>query len=164
MQLDQVAGAGVTSADMWRELTGEDDYATKLIAAAAAGDYPALFAALDEALYTCGDYSEINRQIVRCLRDMTVLTTDGQVTATGEALRVRRELARQLGAQRLFAAFRVLWDLQTKVRTEDRRQALEIAVAMLSETLCPPAGSSPLLAAPAAPVPASTADMQALLG
>lgn len=164
MQLDQVASAGVTSADMWRELTGEDDYATKLIAAAAAGDYPGLFGALDEALYTCGDYSEITRQIVRCLRDMTVLTTGEKVTATGEALRIRKELARQLGPQRLFAAFRVLWDLQTKVRAEDRRQALEIAVAMLSEKLCPPAGASPRSAAPAAPAPASTADMRALLG
>jgi DNA polymerase-3 subunit gamma/tau len=44
MQLDQLASVGITTAAMWRQLTGQRDFAPELLEAAASADYRALFA------------------------------------------------------------------------------------------------------------------------
>jgi DNA polymerase-3 subunit gamma/tau len=143
MQLDLVTSIGITTLDDWRELTGEFDFATAIIGAAAGADYAGMYAALDQAVSTTGDYTWVTRKLVRCLRDMLVLTTGAPVSAEGDALARRRDIAASAGPERLRTAMKVLWDLQTRVAAESRRDGLTLAVTMLCEALCPPASISP---------------------
>jgi DNA polymerase III subunit gamma/tau len=162
MLLEQVADVGITSLEDWRELTGETDFAPALIAAAADGDYQQLYARLDEAICASGDYGSVASRIVSVLRDLLVLSVDGGavVAARGQALELRRALARRLGAPAIVDAMRVLWDLQVRVRSDDRRSSLELAAVMLAEKLRP----VPRVAAvsPGA-VPASDGELSAIL-
>lgn len=135
-RLDQVASVGITSLDMWRELTGETDFAPALLTAAAAGDHAALFQVLDTALAANGDTTHVVREVIRCLRDLLVLGEGAAITAQGAALEIRRTLAGKLSAARVVAAMQVLWDLQAKVHVEDREAGLTLAVVMVSRRLC----------------------------
>jgi DNA polymerase-3 subunit gamma/tau len=137
MLLEQVSDVGISTLEDWYELLGETDFAPAFIAAAATGDYPAMYARLDEAICSSGDYSSVANRIVAVLRDMLVLTAGAGVTAKGQALEVRRELAHRLGAPAIVEAMRVLWDLKVRIPSDDRRSSLELAAVMLSEKLCP---------------------------
>jgi len=138
MRLEQVASVGITSEVMWRELTGETDFAPALLAAAADGDYPGVFAELDSALGS-GDPGRVAGQLVGCLADVLVLATPGGKTAhSGQALADREALAARLGVSRASAALDVLWTLQAKVRTGDPRADLMLAAAQIARRLCPP--------------------------
>ena len=133
MLLDQVASVGISTLEAWQELAGEEDFAPRLVSAAADGDHKKLFEALDQVVCHTGDYATITARLVACLRDILVLSAGGQITEQGSALEDRRELAARLDAVQVVRAMRVLWDLQVKVRTEDRRSGLELAVVMVSE-------------------------------
>lgn len=165
VRLDQVAAVGITSLAMWRELTGETDFAPVLLAAAAAGDYAAMYASLDGALASLGDPAHVVRELARCLRDVLVLTCGAPVAAQGEALAARRELAARLGPARAHAALAALWDVLAKIRPDDREAGLSLAAAMISRRLCPQA-----LDAPGAPIPAPAGEpaafdeMRSILG
>jgi DNA polymerase III subunit gamma/tau len=163
MKLDQVAAVGALTLDLWRELTGEADFTTALLTAAADGDHQALFAALDGALAANGDCSHVTRQVVWCLRDLLVLSAGGQVAAQGEALRVRQGLATRLGAPRVASALAVLWDLQARVRVEDREVGLTLAVVMVSRRLCPKPEEAPSIAM-GGPAHAGIADIRSIMG
>jgi DNA polymerase III subunit gamma/tau len=134
--LDQAASVGISTLEAWRKLTGEEDFAPPVVQAAAAGDHAALFAALDRVLLSHSDYAAITAALVACLRDILVLGAGGTVSAQGEALAVRSALAARLDRRRVVLAMRALWDLQVRVRTEDRRAGLELAVVVVSERLC----------------------------
>jgi DNA polymerase III subunit gamma/tau len=137
MQLDQVTSVGITSLAMWRELTGERDFAPELLAAAVTGDIARAHQVLEEALCATGDYAWVASQLIRCLTDSLRLAAGGSVAAAGEALARRRELAAQAGPYRLTEALKVLWDLQAKVRVESKRDGLSLAVTMVCDRLCP---------------------------
>ena len=140
MRLEQLASVGITSLAMWRELTGETDFAPELLAAAATGDYPVMYAALDAAL-DAGDPGYVAGQLIRCLADVLVLATPGGQTAhAGEPLAARQALAARLGVSRATAALQVLWELQAKVRTGDPKADLILAASQITRRLCPPAG------------------------
>jgi DNA polymerase-3 subunit gamma/tau len=142
VSLDQVALAGIGSLDMWRELTGETDFAPALLAAAADGNEAAMYAAMDGALAVTGDPAAVTRGLARCLADLLVLSCDGgAVTAQGAALEARRDLLARLGKARASRAMAVLWDLMTKVRAEDRTAGLRVALAVLSRHLCAQPGA-----------------------
>ena len=64
MQMDLAASARITSVTMWRELTGVTDFAPVLLAAAAAAEYGAMFAALAGAM--AGDPGERGRPAGAC--------------------------------------------------------------------------------------------------
>jgi DNA polymerase III gamma/tau subunit len=138
--LDQAASVGIASLGAWSKLSGGEDFAPSLVSAAAAGDHAALFAALDKVLLAHSDYPAITASLVACLRDVLVLQAGAAVRAQGDALAARSELAARLDKRRVVQAMRVLWDLQVRVRTEDRRSGLELAVVMVSEKLCPAVG------------------------
>jgi DNA polymerase III subunit gamma/tau len=142
VRLDQVASAGISSLDMWRELSGETDFAPVLLEAAAAGDVPAMFESLDGALAVNGDGGRVAREVVRCLRDLLVLSSGGHTDHQGDALERRARLAARLGVSRVTAAMAVLWDLQVKVRAEARNDSLALALVMVSRKLC--AGAEPV--------------------
>jgi len=137
MLLEQAVISGISTAEQWRKLHEEPDFAPVLIAAAFRGDHAGVYAALNDALAFTGDYPWVVRQLTGCLRDVLVLSAGAQITSAGPALTARRDLAAMLGASRASAAMGVLWDWQTKIRIEDRRAGLDLAVAMLVQRLCP---------------------------
>jgi DNA polymerase-3 subunit gamma/tau len=137
MLLDQVTSVGITTLAMFGQLMGEADPAPVILAAMAAGDYPATYAALDEAVAQAGEPFAVTGQLADCLADLLVLRSGGTVTAQGEPLAVRTQLAARLDVSRLTKAMKALWDFQTRVRVEDRRAALRLAAVVMSEQLCP---------------------------
>lgn len=137
MLLDQAATVGITTVDDWRMLHGQYDFAPGIVAAAFVHDYASLYSQLDEVLSWTSDYGWVTRQLVLCLRDLLVLISGGATSAQGSALAARQGLAARLGAARVVDAMRVLWDLQVKVRMDDRRSALQLALVMVSEKLAP---------------------------
>jgi DNA polymerase-3 subunit gamma/tau len=137
MQLDQLASVGITTAAMWRQLTGQRDFAPELLEAAASADYPALFAVLDGAL-AGGDPGYVAGQLIRTLADVLVLTVPGGKTGhAGQALAARAALAERLGATRATAALQVLWELQAKVRTGDAKADLILAASQIARRMNP---------------------------
>jgi DNA polymerase-3 subunit gamma/tau len=144
VRLDQVASVGIGSLGMWRELTGETDFAPALLAAAADGNYAAMYASAARALASYGDPGHVARELVNCLAEMLVLSCGGEVTAQGEALAARRDLVSRLGAGRAQAAMAVLWDLHARVRVDDRETALKLALAMVARKLAPREVTAPI--------------------
>jgi len=140
MLLDQVNCALKSeplTLDNFRVLFGDSDYALPLVAAMAGGDYPAVYAALEAALAQAGETSAVAARLVDCLADLLRLCSGGEVTAQGAPLEARRALAARLDVPRLAKAMRVLWDLQTRVRVEDRVAGLKLACVVVTEQLCP---------------------------
>ena len=162
VMLDQVASVGITSLVMWRELRGETDFAPGLLAAAADGNDAAMFAAMDRALSACGDPGHVTRELVRCLRDLLVLSCNAPVAAQGASLEARRELAARLGAPRVHAAMAVLWDLLARVRVDDRETALALALSVVSRKLGAHPDPAPIAAGGGAK--ASLAEITDILG
>jgi DNA polymerase-3 subunit gamma/tau len=159
MQLDQVASVGVGSLDMWLQLNGKTDFAPVLLAAAADGDFAAMRTAMTGALSSCGDAGQVTRELVRCLADLQVLSCGADIGLHGGALEVRQDLIARLGPVRVHAAMAVLWDLQVKVKAEDRETSLALALSMVSRRLCPP----PAPIAPPGDVFASPDDIRSIL-
>lgn len=166
VKLDTVSSVGITSLAMWQELTGEHDFGPPLLAAAADGNHEVMFKVLDDAVAQVGDISWVTTKVVQCLRDLLVLSEGGQVAVQGRALADRQDLASRLGQARIVLAMRVLWELQARVRIEDRAAGLSLAMVMVSEKLCP----MPLADVPAASVngnghrAANISELTAVLG
>lgn len=137
MLLEQAHVTGIATVADWYRLHGETDFAPSLLAAAADGDHAALYAALDVVLTQTGDYPAIIEKLTACLRDLLVLGAGGTIPFTGQALAVRQDLAARASAARIVSALKVLWDLQTKVRVEDRKAGLILALARVSDVLHP---------------------------
>ena len=135
VSLDLMMATDITSAGLWRELTGETDPGPALLSAAADGDAPALYAALDAALSSAGDPARITRELICTLRDVLVLSCGASIDRQGAALAARQDLAARLSRARVEAAMAVLWDLATRVRADDREPALTLALAMVSRKL-----------------------------
>ena len=119
-------------------LFGDADYAVPLVEAMAGGDYPAMYAALDDAIAQAGEPGAVTGKLVEVLADLLVLRSGGAVTAQGGPLEARKALAACLDVPKLTKAMGVLWDLQTRVRVEDRRAGLKLACVVVAEKLCPP--------------------------
>jgi DNA polymerase III subunit gamma/tau len=162
VRLDQVASVGISSLEMWRELTGETDFAPALLSAAADGNHAAMYASMARALASYGDSGHVTRELVNCLAELLVLSCGGEVTAQGEALAARRDLVSRLGAARVQAAMAVLWDLHARVRVDDRETALKLALAMVARKLAPREQAAPI--APAGGERASVDFMRETLG
>lgn len=140
MQLDQIARIGVSTSTQFADLLGEPDFAPALLESLLSGSPTVAFSAMDEQLCRTGDVTAVLTAVVRCLKDVTALHAGGTVASQGESLVSRQRLARLLSADQLFAGFRVLWEVQTKIRAgDDRRTALELAIAMLAGVWAPPA-------------------------
>jgi DNA polymerase-3 subunit gamma/tau len=146
MALDQAARAGALALAEFEQLHGETDFAPWLISYMVLGDYPGLFAKVDQALAEIGDFRLISARLVSCLRDVLVLLAGGQVTAQARGLRYREQIAARTTAEKVVGALKVLWELQTKMRTSDPRSALELAMVMCTRVLGPAAAQRPVAA------------------
>ncbi len=143
MLLEQAAILSTFTVEAWRELYGRHDFAPALLAAAASGDHAQVFSELNAVLGWTADYAWVTRQLVACLRDLLVLGGGGAIAAQGDALAARTALTGRLDGPAVVAAMRVLWDLQVRIRMEDRRAGLELALVMVSEKLCPVPRAAP---------------------
>lgn len=164
MLLEQASVTGIATAADWYRLHGETDFAPALLAAAADGDHAALFGQLDQVLAQTGDYPAITEKLACCLRDVLVLTAGGSVPATGQALAARQEMAARVSPGRAVAALKVLWDLQTKVRTEDRKAGLILALTRVGDALCPLPAEAAAVPARSLEQPVSVDSLRAMLG
>lgn len=158
MLLDQITRVGVTTIEQYTELTGETDFAPRLLAALLAGDHASAFGIVDTQMTRTGDPKAIATDLITCLRDLLVLHSGGQITKTGPAHAARKTLAEATTPAVVVAACQILWDLKVKVRAaDDQRASLDLATVMLAQTLGP---ATP--AAPAAPAKLTLAEMAAL--
>ena len=102
MLLDQahctLVAEGLTL-ENFAKVFGKSDYVLPLVAAMASGDYPAVYAALEEALAQAGEPSAVTSRLVDCLTDLLRLRCGGEVTAQGTPLEARRQLAGRAGCE-----------------------------------------------------------------
>lgn len=131
--LDQCWRAGVTSREDYLELTGEHDPAPALLEACSTGDHAKVFSVLDRQLSSVGSPGQIVTELISCIRDLLVLRSGGELKATGEDYEIRRGLALKLEQERLLAGIRVLWEVRTKLRVDDPRGSLEMALVLITE-------------------------------
>lgn len=146
MALDQAARVGITTAAGYADLLGVTDIGPPLLTAIAAGDPAAAYTLVDAQLTRAGDPAAVSTALVGTLRDLLVLHVGGQLPHQGAALTDRQRLAAALPTTAVTAAMKLLWDLKTRVRPGEHRTALDLAIALLIDTL-----------APAAPQPAAAA-------
>lgn len=137
MLLEQAAVVSITTVAQWRTLHGETDFAPALLAKAAAGDYAGARLVLRSVLEETSDYPWVAGQLAACLSDLLVLSRGAAVDAAGTALAARQDLASRLSPDRVASAMSVLWDLLSRVRVEDRRAGLELAVQEVTARLQP---------------------------
>lgn len=135
MALDQVARIGLTTAEQYQRLIGHTDHAAIILDRLATGDLPAAFARLDEALRQVADATGILTETIHVLSDVVVLQCGGDIHKNGLALAIRQNLAIGLDKTTVVAAMKIIWQLQTQVRLDDARAALELALIMLSEVI-----------------------------
>lgn len=156
MRFDQLARVGVTTLAGYTDLTGDSDYGPALLGHLAAGDIAAAYDSAHQQLQRTGNPAVIADRLTDTLRDVLVLAAGGTLTSQGEPLAARTRLAGTIDKITAVAGLRVLWDLKTRMRaTDDPRIGLDLALAMLADTLHKPAtraASSPPPAAAAAPL------------
>ncbi len=149
MALDQLLRVGVTTAAGYAELVGDADDGPALLAALTGGDPAAGYTVAQAALTRGTDPAALTRALADTLRDVLVLANGGQIAHTGDALAARTALAQRLDTPAVFAALAVLWEVATKLRAEDARTGLDLAIAMIAARHVPAAvpGAVPSAAA-----------------
>lgn len=133
MSFDQIARIGLTTAEQYQRLIGHTDHAAVILDRLVAGDVPAAFAHVEDALRHVSDAASITHDAISVLCDVVVLQCGGEVHKSGLALAARQNLALTLDANTVVAAMKILWQLQTQVRLDDSRAALQLALVMLGE-------------------------------
>lgn len=133
MILDQVTVAEIKSVAEYNELQGEVDYGPTLIRSALSGPVEALSQLESVLRYTTTD--NIIDRTGETLRDLIMLKGGNRLQYTGKALEVRHELATKLGTDQLLKAIHIIWDLQTKLADGNPVRGLEMAYAIMGETL-----------------------------
>lgn len=138
MLLDQLTRADITTLSAYTDLTGDTDPAPALLRAITRGDIPGSYRTLTEIMTRTGDPHAITNALIETLRDLLVLRSGGDITAQGDALATRRQLADSVQTSALFAALATLWDLKTKIRADDNPRAfLDLAIIMISAKFTP---------------------------
>jgi DNA polymerase-3 subunit gamma/tau len=133
MSLDQVARIGLTTAEQYQRLIGHTDHAAGILERLADSDLPGAFARLDEALRHVADAATIATEAIQVLTDVIVLQCGGEIHKNGLALAIRQGLALGQDKNTIVAAMKIIWQLQTQVRLDDSRAALQLTLVMLAE-------------------------------
>lgn len=167
MLLDQVSRVGIRTVEQFLDAMGVEDFAPAIVASMYDGDVVAALRAVDEQLYRSGDPQVVTTGLIRCLRDVMVLKGGASLTCQASALAARQRLATRIGADRVLAALKVLWEVQTKVRLgDDRRSMLELAIVVMAEQLSkgrvPVPAPAPIRAPTPVPVPAAGPEVRRL--
>ncbi len=159
MMLDQFSSVGVATVEAFAALVGDTDPGLSILQVLLGGNLAATYATITDILNNGADPACLVDAVTAVLRDVSILRSGGELTAQGDALHGRQQLAQRLTPATILAANRVLWDFRTKIRLgEQTRPALDLATAMLAEVLVP----TPPPATPAAAGRLSLADMAAI--
>lgn len=137
MTLDQVSRVGIKTEAGLLKLLGEQDVAPQILLSLcdnSMGPGPSL-AIVDGVMSRTGDAQSLSADLVKTLRDVLVLQGGGDLHYQGEALDVRKKLAK-MPMRQIVDAIRVLWDLKTKTRaSDDPRSNLDMAIVLVGEAL-----------------------------
>lgn len=174
MDLDLCKRASINKVDTYKELREDRDIAPQLINILMTGDHKLIFGLISNYFTVMSDPSVIYSKLIEGLRDIMVLQAGGSLTVTGPSLTKREEIAAILETERILAAFRVLWDLKTRVRAADNvRSNLDLSLVLIADvftkgkevapkvTAVPVAAELPsVVQEPEAPQELSLADLQ----
>lgn len=130
--LDQASRAGIDTLSAWLEATRDRDFAPLILAACVSGDFDKVFAVTDAAMDALGGPTAVHTALVGCLRDLLVLRAGGSLRTPQEG---RRRLALAVDPERVIIACKVMWEIRTKVREDDPRGNLELALVLITEVL-----------------------------
>ena len=163
MMLEQVSRVGVTTVDDFRELFGLRDVSLQLIASGLDGDLATGFKLVEEQFYRSGDARSLVADLSRTSRDLLVLKAGGDIHGSQSYVEERQALANRIETKRLLAMVKILWSLQDKVRvaSEDQRSTMDIAFAMIAESLGRP--QEPIQTVEARQTTMSLRDMRAAM-
>ncbi len=132
MLLDQVTRVGITTVEQYTDLMGDTDPGPALLDVIRTGNPGAAYRAVQAASQQTADPNRILGAISGCLRDICIHHSGGLVPEA------RRRLAAHIGTRTAVAALKVLWDHATRIRPgDDRRTALDLAVAALTDVFTP---------------------------
>lgn len=130
------ASAGVTTVSEYLQLVGNGDLSVPILQKMEQQDLSGMFAVLDTGLTQVSTPSIITSQLITALRDLMVLRSGDKSGIVRDEVLAKKELARILGPERIFAMLRVLWDLKTQTYSRgDSKQDLELAVALLYDVM-----------------------------
>lgn len=130
------ASAGVTTVEEYLQLVGNGDMSVLILQKMEQQDLSGMFALVDEALTQVSAPSTITGQLITALRDLMVLRAGDKSGIVRDELLAKKELARILTPDRIFAMLRILWDLKTQSYSRgDSKQDLELAVALLYDVM-----------------------------
>lgn len=133
MALDQVTRVGITTVEQYTDLMGDTDPGPALLDVIRTGDPGVAYLAVADAMTRTGDPNTILGALSGVLRDICIHHSGGLVPDS------RRRLAAAVDTRTAVAALRVLWDHATRIRPgDDRRTALDLAVAALTAVFTPP--------------------------
>ncbi len=142
MLLDQVTRVGIVTVEQFTDLMGDTDPGPALLDAVRTGDPGTAYRAVSAAMAHTGDPGTVIAALAGVLRDICIHHSGGPVPDS------RRRLASTVDTLTAVAALKVLWDHTTRVRPgDDRRTALDLAVAALTDVFRPaakPAGAKPM--------------------
>jgi DNA polymerase-3 subunit gamma/tau len=135
MLMDQVARAEVVDRAEYEDLLGIHDSGPRLLAAIVLGNRSRAFEILDAELQVVGSPAVVVSQLIRVIRDITVLHGGGVLELTGRALEIRQSLAARTDPERVYRSARTLWELKTRMRfNDDPRGNLELALMLMLDT------------------------------
>jgi DNA polymerase-3 subunit gamma/tau len=139
MLLDQVTRVGITTALQFADLLGDIDPGPALLDVIRRGDPGTAYQAVNVVMEHTSDPGQLVTALAATLRDICIVHSGG-VPGGAVDLDARQRLASTVDSRTAVAALRVLWDYATRIRPgEDKRTALDLAVAALSTVFAPAA-------------------------
>lgn len=128
--------AQVETVDEYLQLVGDGDLSLPLLQNMEQQRMEDMYRILDTALTQVSSPTVVAGQLISALRDLMVIRTGGSLAGIDSEIDAKRELARILGPERIFAMLRILWDLKTQVKSRgESKQDLELAVALLYDVM-----------------------------
>jgi DNA polymerase-3 subunit gamma/tau len=136
ISLDLVSRAEISTVEQYVELVGERDVGPLILASLLTNNHATIFSVLDNLMMETGDPRTLLASLNSAIRDLFVLKAGGRINAAGQAYDNRLKLSQLIGANALYAAVTILWELKTKVRqSEDQLSSLEQALILVAEKL-----------------------------
>lgn len=149
------ASAGIKTVAEYKELTGQRNASVSLLQQMEQQNMDRMYQVLEVALGGVTGPQVVVGQLITTLRDLMIVRTGDTTGIVQDEIEGKRELARLLVPERIFAMLRILWDLKTQIKTRgNSRQDLELAVALLYDVMNKGRESAPREIPVSAPVEA----------
>lgn len=128
--------SGIETVEQYKEISGQRDASVTLLQQMEQKQMANMYQVLETALGGVSGPHVIVGQLITTLRDLMIIRSGDAPGMVRDEYEAKKELARLLIPERVFAMLRVLWDLKTQIRTRgDSSQDLELAVALLYDVM-----------------------------